>query len=144
MRTNRTLLSLGLLISILGAPTVVFSQEVAAADAVAVAFVNARQGAGLSKLKRMGRNTFGDKICKHDMRFPSGLINSVSYQTSEPSILSESAQRLAVAVDTGKTAARFGIGVCLVTPTSAGQPVYSIFIATYESRPTSFWRIFWE
>src|SRR5580704_2724991 len=93
-------------------PTIATTQENAAADAVAAAFVQARQAAHLSKLERMGRNTFREKVCKQDMRFASGLIESVRYETSDPAQLPESAQRLATAPDTSKTAARFGLGVC--------------------------------
>ncbi len=118
-------------------------QEDAAADAVATAFMNARQAANLPKLERMGRNNFQEKVCKHDLRFPSGLINDVLYETSDPAQLPESAQNLAISPDTYKTATRFGVGVCL-KPGSPGQPTYSVVIATYESRITSFWRIFWE
>ncbi len=141
---SRLLISSGLLMAIFAFPTVASEQEDAAADAVTAAFMNARQAARLSKLERMGRNAFREKVCKHDMRFPSGLINDVLYQTSDPAQLPESAQRLATSPDTSKTAARFGVGVCLVKPASLGQPTYSVLIATYESRLTSFWRIFWE
>ena len=97
--------------------------------------------ARLSKLERMGRNIFREKVCKHDMRFPSGLINDVAYETSTPIDLPQPAQRLAALPDSGKIAARFGIGVCMLT----GSPAkYSVLIATYESGRTSFWRIFWE
>ncbi len=123
--------------------TVASQQEDAAADAIATAFLNARQSANLSKLERMGRNTFQEKVCKHDLRFASGLINDVLYETSDPAQLPESAQKLATAPDTTKTATRFGVGVCLKA-SSLGQPTYSVVIATYESRATSFWRIFWE
>jgi hypothetical protein len=118
-------------------------QEDAAADAVATAFINARQAANLPKLERMGRNTFQEKICKHDLRFPSGLINNVLYETSDPAQLPESAQKLAISPDKYKTATRFGVGVCLKTG-PPGQPTYSVVVATYESRATSFLRIFWE
>jgi hypothetical protein len=78
------------------------------------------------------------------MRFSSGLILDVVYQTDDPAHLPESAQRLATWPDTSKTASRFGVGVCLLNGSSSGQPQYSILIATYESRSTSFWRIFWD
>jgi hypothetical protein len=78
------------------------------------------------------------------MRFASGLILDVVYQASDPSHLPESAQKLASWPDTSHTAARFGIGVCELPSNSLGQPMYSILIATYESRWTSFLRIFWE
>jgi len=140
----RLLISSGLLIAIFALPAIAYEQEDAAADAVAAAVMNARQAAQLSKLERMGKNTFRENVCRHDMRFPSGLINNVLYQTSDPAQLPESAHLLAISPDTNKTAARFGVGVCLVKPAPGGQPTYSVLIATYESRLTSFWRIFWE
>jgi len=119
-------------------------QEDAASDAVAKAFLQTRQTAHLSPLERMGRNTFREQVCKHNLRFPSGWIQDVVYETSDPAELPESARRLATWPDTGKTAARFGIGVCIGNSTSSGHPKYSVLIATYESQWTSFWRIFWE
>ena len=119
-------------------------QEDVAADAVAAAFVQARQAAHLSPLERMGRNPFRDKVCRHDLRFPSGWINDVTYETTDPGLLPESARRLAAWPDAGKTAARLGLGVCMLRGGSSGRPTYSVLIATYESRWTSFWRIFWE
>lgn len=119
-------------------------QEDAVADAVATAFSNARQAAHLPKLQRMDENIFRSQVCKSDMRFPSGLIENVTYETSDPSKLSTEAQRLAAKPDSGKTAGRFGIGVCYLKANSFGQPTYSVVIATYESRVTSFWRIFWD
>ena len=119
-------------------------QEDAAADAVAAAFSNARQAAHLPKLQRMDKNIFRNQVCKNDMRFPSGLIENVTYETSDPNKLSEEAQRLAAKPDSGKTAIRFGIGVCFLKTNSLGQPTYSVVIATYESRKTSFWRVFWD
>jgi hypothetical protein len=110
------------------------TQEDAAADAVAAAFINARSAAQLPKLERMGKNTFREKVCKHDMRFSSGLIETSLYETSDPGQLSGSAQKMAVAQWPGRTAARFGIGVCLTGSTSGGKPTYSVLIATYESR----------
>jgi hypothetical protein len=124
-------------------PTAASEQEDTAADAVATAFVQARQAAHLSKLERMGRNTFREKVCKQDMRFSSGLINDVVYKTSEPAHLPAEAQRLATWPDRGKSAVRFGVGVCLLG-NSSGPTTYSVLIATYESHGTSFWRIFWE
>jgi hypothetical protein len=118
-------------------------QEDAAADAVATAFIQARLAAHLSKLKRMGRNPFREKVCKQDMRFSSGFILDVSYQTADPTHLPESAQRLVTWPDTTFTADRFGVGVCSVG-TSPGPPTYSVLIATYSSRWVSFWRIFWD
>jgi len=120
------------------------TEEDAAADAVAGAFMNARGAAQLPKLERMSKNIFREKVCKHEMRLPSGLINSVLYQTSEPGQLPESAQKLAVEQGPGKTLARFGIGVCLEQSASGGRQTFSVFIATYESRLNSFWRVFWE
>jgi hypothetical protein len=119
-------------------------QEDVACDAVAKAFLQTRQTAHLSILKRMGRNTFREQVCQHNLRFPSGWIQDVVYETSDPTDLPESAQRLATWPDTGKTAARFGIGVCIRNSSSSGRPSYSVLIATYESQWTSFWRIFWE
>jgi hypothetical protein len=119
-------------------------QEDAAADVVAAAFVNVRQSANLSRLERMGKNPFREKVCRHDMRFGSGLIRTVAYETSDLAQLPGSAQRLATSPDSGKTAARFGIGVCFLKNNSLGKPTYSVLIATYESRSTSFWRIFWD
>ena len=125
-------------------PTFATGQEDAAADAVAAAFLQARQAAHLSKLERMGRNTFREKICKQDMRFASGLIKDVRYQTSDPSELPESAERLATEQFASTVVARFGVGVCALSNSSAGQPKYSVLIATYESRSASFWRFFRE
>jgi hypothetical protein len=125
-------------------PGVASDQEDAAADAVAAAFMQARQAAHLSKLERMGRNTFREKVCKQDMRFASGLIIDVVYQTSDPAQMPESAQRLATRPDTSKVAARFGVGVCSLNSGSLAQPKYSVIIATYESRSASFWRIFMD
>jgi hypothetical protein len=92
-----------LLVFLIVVPTAASDQEDAAADAVAAAFLQVRQAAHLSKLERMGRNTFREKVCKQDMRFPSGWINDVAYETSDPARLPESAQRLATWPDTGKT-----------------------------------------
>lgn len=125
-------------------PTVATDPEDAAADVVSTAFLQVRQAAHLSKLDKMGRNTFREKACKQDLRFPPGLINDVTYETSDPERLPESAQRLATWLDTGKTAARVGLGVCLLDGSAQGRPKFSVFIATYESRWTSFWRIFWD
>lgn len=125
-------------------PAMASDEEDAAADAVAKAFLQARQTGHLSKLKRMGRNTFRKEVCKHDMRFPSGWINDVVYETSAPADLPESARRLATGPDSSKTAGRFSIGVCTQNNSPPGQPKYSVLIATYESSWTSFWRVFWE
>jgi hypothetical protein len=119
-------------------------QEDVGADTAASAFVNIRAAAGLPKLNRIGRNVFRKQACTHDLRFPSGLIKNVVYETSNPDQLPEAARQLAVGSDSGKTAARFGIGVCSMKTNPPGQPVYSIIIATYESRSSSFWRIFWN
>jgi hypothetical protein len=51
---------------------------------------------------------------------------------------------LATWPDSGKTAARFGVGVCQLDSSSVASLKYSILIATYESRWTSFTRIFWD
>ena len=134
----------GVLISILSISAIASEQEDVAADTVAGAFMKSRDLAQLPKLERMGKNMFREKLRKHDLRFSSGLINNVQYETSDPNQLPESAHSLALAKSTGKTAARFGVGVCLAKPTSDGKPTYSILIAAYESRATSFWRIFWE
>jgi hypothetical protein len=133
-----------LLVLLIVLPAVASDQEDAAADAVATAFLQARQAALLSKLERMGRNTFREKVCRQDLRFPSGLIKDVVYETSDPAHLPESAERLATGPDSSKVAARFGLGVCVLSSNSPAQPKYSVVIATFESRRTSFWRIFWE
>jgi len=138
-------IGLALLISLLGSLAAAVSQpDDTTADAVAAAFVKARQSAHLSKLTRIGRNPFGEKICKHDMRMGSGLIEDVLYETADPTLLPDVAQNLAEAPDRYRVTARFGIGVCRLSPDASGKTSYSIFIATYESRWTSFWRIFWE
>jgi hypothetical protein len=133
-----------LLLTVVLAPMCATSEEDEVSDVVAAAFAQARQDAHLSKLERMGRNIFREKVCKHDMRFASGLILDVVYQTSEAGHIPESARRLAVWPDTSKTAARFGVGVCSLSSTSPGSPQYSVLIATYESRIDSFWRFFWD
>lgn len=120
-------------------------QEDAAADSVAGAFVRARAGGHLSQLKRMGRNTFRKQVCKHDLRFPSGVILTAQYQTSDPTHLPEEAQRLAVHPDDGyRVTTRFGVGVCAIGQDPSGQTAYSVLIATSESPWHSFVRIFWE
>jgi hypothetical protein len=133
-----------LLIFLSALPSVASDQEDKAADAVAAAFIQARQAAHLSKLERIGRNTFRKRVCEQDMRMPSGWINEIVYQTADPAQLPESAQQLASRPDSSKTAARFGVGVCLLTTSPGERPGFSVLIATYESRWTSFWRIFWE
>ncbi|MCU1299363.1 MAG: hypothetical protein JWO91_3641, partial [Acidobacteriaceae bacterium] len=112
--------------------------------AVAAAFVEARQAAHLPKLARIDRNVFGEKVCKHDLRMPSGLIKDVQYETSDPARLPDTARQLATSPNGYKTAARFGVGVCSLGPDSSGKIRYSVLIATYESRWTSFGRIFWD
>ena len=120
-------------------------QEDTAADSVARAFIQARDAAHLSKLARMGRNTFRGKVCKHDLRFASGLISTAQYQTADLGHLPEVAQRLAVHPDDGyRVTTRFGVGVCVGGQDQSGRTVYSVLIATYESRWNSFLRIFWE
>jgi hypothetical protein len=133
-----------LLVLLIVIPAVASDQEDAAAGATAKAFLQARQAAHLSKLERMGRNTFRERVCKQDLRFPSGLIKDVAYETSDPARLPESAERLATGPDSSKVAARFGLGVCVLSSSSSGQQKCSVVIATFESRRTSFWRIFWE
>ena len=115
-----------------------------AANTVASAFVGARQVAHLSKLERIDTNPFRKQVCNHDLRMPSGLIADVHYETSDPASLPDSALRLATSLDGYKVAARFGIGICSVGPSPAGKATYSVLIATYESRWTSFWRTFWN
>ena len=138
----KKLIPCALLILLAVLPTVAADQEDAAADAVAAAFAQARQAAHLSKLERLGRNKFREKVCKQDMRFASGLIKTVRYETFDPAQIPESAQRLATETYASTIPARFGVGVCAVKSSSAGQPKYSVLIATYESRSASFWRTF--
>lgn len=116
-----------------------------AADAVAKAFTSARLAAHLPPLSRMGRNKFGEKVCQHDFRMPSGNIDLVSYETSDPSQLPETAQKLALRSDDGyRKAVRYGVGICALTTAAGGSARFSVLIATYESRWESFVRIFWE
>lgn len=115
-----------------------------AADSVAAAFAQARNMARLPKLQRISGNTFRPKVCKNDLRFTPGLILTVRYQTSDPGQLSEAARRLAIHSDDYRATARYGIGVCAVGQDSSGEMMYSVLIATYESRWSSFLRIFWE
>src|SRR5580658_8517014 len=132
-----------LLILLAALPAAATNQEDAAADAVATAFAQARQAAHLPQLERMSGNKFREKVCKQDMRFASGLIKIVRYETSDPAQIPESAQRLATETYQTTMPARFGVGVCVVSSGSAaGQPKYSVLIATYESRSASFWRTF--
>ena len=116
-----------------------------AADAVARAFTSTRLAAHLPPFSRMGRNTFGDKVCQHDFRMPSGNIGLVRYETLDPLHLPEAAQKLAIRPDDGyRKAVRYGIGVCALAASAGGSPRFSILLATYESRWESFVRIFWE
>lgn len=78
------------------------------------------------------------------MLMPSGLIDDVQYETSDPARLPDVARQLATSPDGYKTAARFGVGVCSLGPDSSGKISYSVLIATYESSWTSFWRVFWD
>lgn len=120
-------------------------QEDRAADSVAAAFVQARDAAHLSKLGRMDGNTFREKVCKDDLRFASGVILTAQYQTSDPGHLPEIAQHLAVHPDDGyRVTTRFGVGACTIGQEASGKTVYSVLIATYESRWNSFVRFFWE
>ena len=96
------------------------------ADAVAAAFVEARQAVHLSKLARIDRNTLGEKVCKHDLRMSSGLIKDVQYETSDPARLPDTARQLATSPDAYKIAARFGVGVCSLGPDSSGKISYSV------------------
>jgi quercetin dioxygenase-like cupin family protein len=75
---------------------------------------------------------------------PSGLIKHVLYETSDPLDLSDAAEKLASSPDSDKVSSRFGLGVCSLGPDASGKSRYSVFIATYESKWKSFWRIFWE
>jgi hypothetical protein len=128
------------------ASMVVFAsqQEDGAADSVAAAFVQARDTAHLSKLRRMGENTFREKVCKHDLRFASGVILTARYETSDPGHLPEVAQQLAVHLDVYRVTSRFGVGACAIGQEPSGKTVYSVLIATYESPWNSFLRFFWE
>lgn len=119
------------------------NQENVAGDQVAVAFAQARAAAPLQKISRIGRNAFRKQACG-DRRFASGLILDVTYRTANPSTLPDSARKLAARRDGYTVTARFGVGVCFVGNDSTGQPEYNVIIATYESRWTSFWRIFWD
>ncbi len=119
-------------------------QEDVAADAVAVAFARARDGAHQAKLVRIGKNPFRENVCKHDDRFASGFLDSVRYETSDPAQLPEAAQKLAVRTDYRELAvARFGVGVCAAGQEASGKIVYSVLIVTYESRWNSFLS-FWD
>jgi hypothetical protein len=140
VRRFAIVLGFALMVSFLAAAS---QQEDRAADSVAVAFVQARDAAHLSKLDRMGGNKFRGKVCKHDLRFADGLILNAQYQTSDPGHLPKGAQRLATHPDDGyRVNARFGVGVCAVGQDSSGQTMYSVLIATYESRWYSFWHGF--
>jgi hypothetical protein len=116
-----------------------------AAVAVAKAFTSARLAAHLPPLSRMGRNTFGNKVCHHDFRMPSGNIDLVRYETPDPSQLPEAAQKLAITTGDGyHKAVRYGVGVCVLATSAGDSPRFSVLVATYESRWESFVRIFWE
>jgi hypothetical protein len=143
-RDRYLLVFLVIYLGVLGSPSFASRREIAAADAVATAFSNARQAAHLPKLKRMVRNPFQKQVCSNDMRLPSGEIDDVLYETSDPAQLPKSARQLATRPDRSRTAARFGVGVCFKRNNTFGRPTYTVFVATYESRWTSFWRIFWE
>jgi hypothetical protein len=121
------------LIVLLAFPVTASNQENAAADAIASAFVQARDAARLPKISRMGRNAFRKQACG-DRRFADGLILDVTYKTTDPGTLPEPARKLAARADGYKVTARFGVGVCFVGNDSANQPEYNAIIATYESR----------
>jgi len=125
-------------------PAIASQQEDAAADAVAMAFLQARQAAHLSTLERIGSNMFRQNVCRRDLRLPSGLIGDVIYEAIDPTALPQAASRLATRPDSGKVAVRFGVGVCMQSADSLGPPKYSVLIATYESGWVSFLRIFWD
>ena len=136
---------IGALVLLVSMAAFASEQEDRAADSVAAAFVQTRDAAHLSKLGRMGGNTFREKVCKHDLRFASGVILTTQYQTSDPSHVPEAAQQFAVHPDDGyRVTTRFGVGVCAVGQDPSGKTVYSVLIATYESRWNSFLRVFWE
>lgn len=124
-------------------PVAASNQEDAATDAVASAFLQAREAAHLSKISRIGKNAFR-KQARGDLHFPTELILDVIYRTTDPSTLPESARQLAVRPDSNRITARFAVGVCVVQNSPATPPQYSVVIATYESRWTSFWRRFQE
>jgi hypothetical protein len=122
----------------------VSKQEDVAADSVATAFAQARDGAHQAKLVRIGINPFRENVCKHDDRFASGFLDSVQYKTSDPGQLPEIARQLAVRSDYGElVVARFGVGVCAAGQEASGKIDYSVLIVTYESRWNSFLR-FWD
>jgi hypothetical protein len=116
------------------------------ADTVANAFADVRIAAHLPALSRMGRNAFGDKVCKHDLRMPSGLIDLAQYETSNPSQFPEAARRLAIWKNSegSRKATRYGVGVCTLAALADGNPRFAVVIALYESPWDSFVRIFWE
>ena len=97
-------------------------QEDRAADSVAAAFVQARDAAHLSKLGRMDGILFREKVCKHDLRFASGVILTAEYQTSDPGHLPDVAQQLAVHPEDGyRVTTRFGVGACAVGQEPSGK-----------------------
>jgi hypothetical protein len=117
-----------------------------AADVIAKAFTDTRLAAQLPPLSRMGRNIFGDKVCRDDNRMPSAFIDWAKYETSDPLQLPEAAQRLAK-WQNGKgsrKAVRYGVGVCSLVTSAGANARFAVVIAIYESRWESFVRIFWE
>jgi len=116
------------------------------ADVIANAFTDAQLAAHLAPLNRMGRNIFGDKVCKDDLRMPSGLIDLAKYETSDPLRLPEAAQRLAMYQNSkgSRRAVRYGVGVCSLLTSAGANATFAVVIAIYESRWDSFVRIFWE
>ena len=141
----KTFVAVGAFVLLASMTVFASQQEDRAADSVAAAFVQARDAAHLSKLGRMDGNAFREKVCKHDLRFASGLILTVQYQTSDPDHLPGVAQRLALRLDDGyRVTTRFGVGACAVGQEPSGKTVYSVLIATYESPWNSFLRFFWE
>jgi hypothetical protein len=131
------------LVVLLALPVAASIREDTSADAIASAFLQARDAAQLPKISRMGRNAFRKQACS-DRRFADGLILDVTYKTTDPGTLPEAALKLAARADGDKVTARFGVGVCFVGNDSASQPEYNAIIATYESRWNSFWHAFWE
>jgi hypothetical protein len=120
---------------ILLAPIAVIASqpEDRAADSVAAAFMQTRAAAQFSKLERIGRNPFREKVCRNDLRFASGLVLTAQYQTVEPSQLPERARELALHRDDGyRVTTRFGVGVCATGHDPSGPVVYSVLI-----RPTN-------
>jgi len=76
-----------------------------------------------------------NKVCQHDFQIPSGNIDLVRSETSDPSLLPGAAQKLAIRPDAGYCkAVRYGIGVCALATSTGSSPRFSVLIATYESR----------